>query len=76
MIRRLIIVAHDEADLHDFIRRDQLGDDTVMVIADRRQGDRRHRTEAGAPDRRRDERRRCDIDGLLLTQGWVEVTLR
>jgi len=74
-LRRLIIVARDEVVLYDYIRRDQFGDETVRVITDRRSTDRRLRLEAHIPDRRRGERRRHDIDPLLLTQGWAEVTL-
>jgi hypothetical protein len=75
MHRRLIVVAHEEPDLFDFIRRDQFGDDSVMVIADRRRGDRRHRTETVAAERRRDDRRRLDLEPLLRTQGWGEVSV-
>jgi hypothetical protein len=72
---RLIIVARDEVALYDYIRRDQFGDETVRVITDRRSTDRRLRMEAHMPDRRRGERRRYDIEPLLLTQGWAEATL-
>ena len=74
-LRRLIIVARDEGALYDYIRRDQFGDETVRVVTDRRRADRRHGLEAHTPDRRRGERRRYDIDRLLLTQGWAQVTL-
>lgn len=73
--KRLIIVARDEASLYDSIRRDQLGDETVRVITDRRSTARRLRMEAHIPDRRRGERRRNDIEPLLLTRGWAQVTL-
>ena len=72
---RLIIVARDEVGLYGYIRRDQVGDETVRVITDRRSTDRRLRMEEHIPDRRRGERRRYDIEPLLLTQGWAEVTL-
>ena len=72
---RLIIVARDEVDLYDHIRRDQFGGESIKVITDRRSTDRRLRMEAHIPDRRRGERRRYDIEPLLLTQGWAEVTL-
>jgi len=74
-LRWLIIVARDEVALYNYIRRDQFGDETVGVIADRRRADRRHGLEAHSPDRRRGERRRHDIEPLLLTQGWARVTL-
>jgi hypothetical protein len=73
MIRRLIIVARDEVDLYDYIRRDQIADDTVMVISDRRTFTRRQRIEPRLPERRRTERRLHDIGPLLLTRGWAEV---
>jgi hypothetical protein len=53
---------------------DQLGNGAVRVITDRRSTARRLRMEAYLPDRRRGERRRYDIDPLLLTQGWAGVT--
>jgi hypothetical protein len=74
-LRRLIIVARDEVVLYDYIRRDQFGDETVRVITDRRSTDRRLRMRAHIPDRRRGERRRHDIEPLLRTQGWAQVTL-
>lgn len=73
--KRLIIVARDEADLYDSIRRHQFGDDIVRVITDRRGTDRRLRMKAHTLDRRRGERRRYDIEPLLLTQGWAQLTL-
>jgi hypothetical protein len=73
MIRRRIIVAGDEADLDDDIRRGQVGDEKVIVITDRRRADRRHRMDKYVVERRRAERRRYDIRPLLLTQGWAEV---
>jgi membrane protein implicated in regulation of membrane protease activity len=72
--KRLVIVARDQVDLYDRIRRDQLGDEAVRVITDRRSTARRLRMEAYLPDRRRGERRCYDIDPLLLTRGWAEVT--
>ena len=72
---RLIIVARAGVDLYDPIRRDQLGDGAVRVITDRRSTDRRLQLEVYIPDRRRGERRRYDIDPLLLTKGWAQVTL-
>jgi hypothetical protein len=73
--KRLIIVARDEAGLYDSIRRDQLGDESVRVITDRRSTARRLRMEPHIPDRRRGERRRNDIEPFLLKRGWAQVTL-
>ena len=76
MSRRLIVVAREEADLFDYIRRDQFGDDNVVVISDRRQGDRRRAPRDVDHDRRRTtDRRRCDIQDLLRVHGWSEVSL-
>ena len=75
MGRRLIVVAHEEPDLFDFIWRDQFGDDNVLVISDRRRGDRRIACQDVAVERRRTERRRCDLDPLLRVHGWGEVLL-
>jgi len=70
---RLIIVARDQAGLYDYIRRRHSGNQTVSVITDRRRADRRHGIEAHVPDRRRGERRRHDIEGVLRAQGWAQV---
>jgi hypothetical protein len=72
-IRRRIIVAGDDTDLNDDIRRDQVGDEQVVVIPDRRRADRRDRMDRYVVERRRAERRRYDIGPLLLAQGWAEV---
>jgi hypothetical protein len=75
MGRRLIIVAREEPDLFDYIRRDQFGDDRVVVIADRRHGDRRGAGRGHVPERRRQDRRQCDLEPLLRVHGWGEVQL-
>jgi len=72
-IRRRIIVAGEDTDLDDDIRRDQVGDEQVVVIPDRRRADRRRRMDRYVVERRRAERRRYDIGPLLLAQGWAEV---
>ena len=72
-MRRLIVVARDEPDLYDYIRRDNVGDDNVVVLLDRRRTQRRRLKEPRVPERRRGERRHYDIDVLLMTEGWAEV---
>ena len=72
---RLIIIARDDVDLYDRLRRGQPGDEVVRVITNRRSADRRLQLQVYIPDRRSGDRRRYDIDSLLLTQGWAEVTL-
>ena len=71
---RLIIVARDQVPRYDRIRRGQWGDEAVRVITDRRSIDRRRQLEVYIPDRRHGDRRRHDVNPLLLTQGWAEVT--
>ncbi|HEY2992218.1 MAG TPA: hypothetical protein VGM22_05355 [Methylomirabilota bacterium] len=75
MGRRLIVVAREEPDLFDYIRRDQFGDDSVVVIADRRRGDRRGAGRGHCPERRHQDRRQCDLEPLLRVHGWGEVLL-
>jgi|RhiMethySRZTD1v2_1073278.scaffolds.fasta_scaffold812138_1 hypothetical protein len=72
---RLIVVARNGGDLYDRLRGDQPADEAVRIITDRRSADRRRQLEVYIPDRRGGERRRHNIDSLLLTQGWAEVTL-
>ena len=72
---RLIIVARDQVDLYDRIRRDQSGHRAVAVIADRRRDDRRRNVELFIPERRLGDRRHYDISSLLVAQGWAELTL-
>jgi hypothetical protein len=72
---RLIIVARDDGELYDRLRRDPRVDEAVRIITDRRSAERRRQLEVYIPDRRGGERRRHDIDPLLNTQGWAEVTL-
>jgi hypothetical protein len=73
--RRLIIVARGQIVLFGRIRSVSFGDDTVRVIVDRRSADRRRQLQVFIPDRRRAERRRHDVEPLLLGQGWAEVRL-
>ena len=72
---RLIIVARNDGGLYDRLRRDRPADEAIRIITDRRNAERRRQLEVYIPDRRGGERRRHDIDSLLLTQGWAEVTL-
>jgi hypothetical protein len=73
--RRLIIVARGEDDLFDSIRRDTYGDESVRVITDRRIRERRQADIPHAPERRRADRRRIDIEEALRIAGWAEVEI-
>jgi len=78
--RRLIIVERDQIDLYGRVRsrslRRRLEDGGVTVVADRRgidRIDRRRVVETHSPERRRGERRRYNVQPLLLTRGWAEI---
>lgn len=76
MVQRLVIVDPSEWALYDDIRWSWFGDATVKVITDRRRGERRQRTEAHGPERRRGgDRRRHSITTVLLRERWAEVLL-
>jgi hypothetical protein len=72
--RRLIVVARDEGRVYDRLRRAGVAH-AVTIITDRRSTERRLQLQVYIPDRRRGERRRYDIESLLLAEGWAEVTL-
>jgi hypothetical protein len=74
-VRRLIIVARGQTLLYGTIRSVSFGDDSVSVIVDRRSTDRRRQLQVFIPDRRRAERRRHNVEPVLLGQGWAEVRL-
>ena len=71
----LIVVARGQPVLYNSIRRDHFGDQSIIVIRDRRRTQRRRRLESHLPDRRRAERRHHDIAAELWRQGWAEVWL-
>ncbi len=75
MVQRLVIVDPSDWKLYDDIRWNWFGDATVKVITDRRRGERRQRTGAHGPERRRGDRRRHSITAALRTERWAEVTL-
>jgi hypothetical protein len=74
-MRWLIVVARDEPGLYDCISRDNCGDDSVVVITDRRKADRRQCGAVRSPERRQADRRRRDIERQLTTKGWAEIRL-
>jgi len=54
----LFIVARDRPDVLRAARERFTDDETILIVADRRQGERRQRTRPHEPDRRRSDRRR------------------
>jgi hypothetical protein len=56
-VRGLLIVARDQGDLYDCLRHAYSDSETVTVILDRRQGERRRALEPARGERRRWDRR-------------------
>ena len=71
--RRLFIVARDEPDLFDYIKRDLYDDATAEVIIDRRVRERRQRRQSPAIDRRRTDRRKVVVSPALKAFGYAVI---
>ena len=68
----LMIVARDRPDLYDRLRQEFNGDRAVVVVLDRRFGERRRDiVEAATSEQRQRERRRRDVDDGLQRLGWT-----
>jgi hypothetical protein len=71
----LFIVARDQPALYDALRREFSADEEILVLLDRRCGERRqfavaaHRAERRAAERRQ----RNDVEGQLRSLGWAFV---
>ena len=73
--RRLFIVARDEPDLFDYIKRDLYDDATAEVIIDRRVRERRQRRQPPATDRRHSDRRKLVVSPALKAFGYAVIDL-
>jgi len=74
--RQMLVVAQDHPHVYEYLKRMFAGNDTVEVILDRRNGDRRRPGATHHPDRRRmSDRRRQEIDSQLRALGWAIVLL-
>src|SRR5262252_3107694 len=74
--KHLLIVARHRRELYEEIKRAFAGHDSVQVVLDRREGERRQGKGSAAVDRRRRNRRtRLGIDEQLRTIGWSLVLL-
>jgi hypothetical protein len=73
--RRLFIVARDEPDLFDYIKRDLYDDATAEVIIDRRIRERRQRRQPPATDRRHSDRRKVVVSPALKAFGYAVIDL-
>ncbi len=72
-VRCLFIVARDQPDLWDRLRKDFAEDKEVHVILDRRRGERRQRVQPPTRERRWDYRRRASIDTDLRYRSFVII---
>ena len=69
----LFIVARHNVALYEYLK-EEFANEPVRVILDRRQGERRRRTEAHEGERRlSDHRSRLDLQEALRTRGFVLV---
>src|SRR5215471_18456467 len=74
--KHLLIVARHRRELYEEIKRAFAGHESVQVVLDRREGERRQAKGSAAVDRRRRNRRtRSGIDEQLRTIGWSLVLL-
>ena len=70
---QLFIVARSKRALYEDLQR-ELGGRPVTIILDRREGERRQRTQPDAPERRAgDRRRQAAIDAAVRTRGFAVV---
>ena len=77
-MRLIFIVARDQLARLESLRASLVGADDVLIVIDRRDGERRVTesdsvTGQAGDDRRRRERRTIGIDGSLRKIGWAVV---
>src|SRR5262249_56090765 len=73
-VRTLVIVARSHARLYQHLKQDFADIETILVILDRRFGERRQRRTPFTPERRRETRRRAA--NQLSEAGGAVVSLR
>jgi hypothetical protein len=69
----LMIVARDREALYERLCGEFAGDSAVIVVLDRRFGERRSRVEAVRSEQRHGERRQRQIEDQLRRLGWATV---
>ena len=69
----LMIVARDRETLYERLCGEFAGDNAVIVVLDRRFGERRSRVLPVASDQRQGERRQRQIEEQLRRLGWATV---
>lgn len=73
--RLLFIVSRDQPMLQDYVRRGFGDASDVLVIVDRRVGERRRQNGPVPREQRRADRRRPQADERLRSLGWTVVHL-
>ena len=69
----LMIVARDRETLYERLCGEFAGDRAVVVVLDRRFGERRSRSEPVPTDQRHGDRRQRQIEEQLRRLGWATV---
>ena len=77
-MRLIFVVARDQLARLESLRASLVGADDVLIVVDRRDGQRRiaeaaHLSEQSKGDRRVGERRTTRVDGSLRKMGWAVV---
>jgi len=73
-VRSLLIVARDQGDLYDCLQHAYADSETITVLVDRRQGERRRRVQPVAGERRYGDRRSLpSLEHDLRFQQYVLV---
>jgi len=78
-MRLIFVVARDQVARQESLRASLVGAHDILIVVDRRDGQRRrvaepgHLAERPSGDRRVRERRTTAIDGSLRTMGWALV---
>lgn len=69
----VFIVSRHRAKLHEYLQQEFAGNNEVVVIVDRRLGNRRLQEVERSPDRRQTDRRHALVDERLRAMGWAIV---
>jgi hypothetical protein len=72
-MRYRCIISRKDHELYEYLKHHFAGRADVEVILDRRQGERRQRTESSPTERRRADRRRHSVEAALAALGVAIV---
>ena len=73
MPQLVFIVSRHRPKLHEYLQKEFAGNDEVVVIVDRRLGERRLREVEHGQERRQTDRRQALVDERLRSLGWAIV---